>query len=66
MSEETFTVWTIKAPPEQTVVVDRIVDLVTHISDLATCYLKLGGKVVITACELTQEEWDELSEFEGQ
>ena len=66
MSEETFTVWTIKAPPESTVVVNRVVDLVAHISDLAMCYLKPGGKIVITTCELTQEEWDKFPEFEGK
>jgi len=64
VSKKTFTVWTIKAPG-QTVVVNRIVDLTAHVRDLAMCYLEPGGKIVITACELTQEEWNEFPEFEG-
>ena len=56
----TFTVWTIEAPPESTVMVNRIVDLTTHIADLVMCYVEPGGQIVITASEMTQEEWDEM------
>ena len=62
----TFTVWTIEAPPEPTVKVSRIIDLATHISDLAMCYLEPGGQITITASEMTQEQWDALPEFEGR
>ena len=57
---KTFTVWTVEAPPEPTVMVNRIVDLTTHICDLAMCYCKPGGKITITAGEMTQEEWDKI------
>ena len=60
----TFTVWTIKAPPEPTVKVSRIVDLTAHICDLAMCYPE-AGPIVITSKEMTQEEWNRLPEFEG-
>ena len=62
---KTFTVWTIEAPPEPTVKVNRIVDLTMHISDLAMCYLEPGERITITASEMTQEQWDALPEFEG-
>ena len=63
---KTFTVWTIEAPPEPTAVVNRIVDLTAHICDLAMCYLKPGGQIVITAGEMTQKGWDKMPEFEGK
>lgn len=62
---KTFTVWTIEAPPEQTVEVNRIIDLTTHIIDLAMFCLEPGGQIIITANEMTQAEWDAMAEFEG-
>jgi len=64
-SSATFTVWTIEAPPEPTVKVNRIIDLTAHICDLAMGYCGLDSKITITASEMTQEEWNRLPEFEG-
>lgn len=58
VTNKTLTVWTIEAPPEQTVKVNRIVDL-------AMCYCAPSSTITIAAGEMTREGWDETPEFEG-